>query len=259
MNYVLPSAQTLSKDIASLPIFHGLEPEALRELMNSAHAVQHQKGATLLTQGEPAPRFYVVLEGWCGASKGNTEGQEAILQLFHRGDFFFETVLAESGDISPINLVALTPVHVLSLLPGAVRAAQKRSGVLTTTMMGIATKNAQDLREHIEQLTLHTAEQRVGRFLLQMRFNTSPEGKDIVLPFEKSDIAAYLGIKPETLSRVFKALSKQGFIIDRSHLRMPSPEALCKYCDKIAMRSCPFAAPGKCPLAPVTESASLLR
>lgn len=246
MNYPAPITLNSGKDFASLPVFQGVEADVMRELMISAHAAHYQKGAIFLALGAPISRHYVMLEGWCGASKGNEEGQEAILQIFRRGDFLLEPGPSAFADISLMNLQALTPVQLLTLAPNAVRLALERSQVFTTNILAASIRRCQALRDHIEQLALHSAEQRVGRFLLQMRFNTSPEGNDIVLPFDKALIAAYLNIKPETLSRVFQAFRERGFIIDRSHLTVPSRQALCDYCDRLTMQSCPFANSGDC-------------
>ncbi len=160
-----------------------------------------------------------------------------------------ESAPSAVADISPMNLQALTQVQLLTLSPTAVRFAMERSKTFTTTMLEASLRRCQELRDHVEQLALHNAERRVGRFLLQMRFNTSPDGKDIVLPFDKALIASYLGIKPETLSRTFQTFRERGFIVERSHLTVPSRYALCEYCDTITMRSCPFAHTGDCLIA----------
>jgi CRP-like cAMP-binding protein len=246
MNYASPFVSNLGKDFASLPVFQGVDPDVLREMLATAQTAQYQKGAILVAQGASVSRCYIMLEGWCGASKGNAEGQEAILQIFRRGDFLFESARGLQTDISSMNLQALTPVHLLTLSPGAVGVAQERSSIFMANMLAGSVRRCQDLRDHIEQLTLHSAEQRVGRFLLQVHFSMSPEGHDIVLPFEKASIAAYLGIKPETLSRVLQSFRARGFTVERSHLTMPSREALCSYCDKLTMNSCPFANTGDC-------------
>lgn len=246
MNYAFPFNAGVNKDFESLSVFQGVEPEIVRELIASAHTAQYQKGTIFLGQGAPVSRYYILLEGWCGATKGNAEGQEAILQVFRRGDFLLESSSNAPSDISPINLQALTPVHVLMLVPAAVHQAEKASPVFTANMLAANVLRCQDLRDHIEQLTLHTAEERVGRFLLKLRLNTSAEAQDVVLPFDKSMIAAYLGIKPETLSRVFQAFRDKGFAVERGHVTMPSRQALCKFCDKAMMRACPFANRGDC-------------
>jgi len=240
MSYASSFSVNLLKEVSSLSVFQGVEPDILREMMTSAHVAQYQKGAILLAQGADVSRCYMMLEGWCGASKGNAEGQEALLQIFRRGDFLFELAPSMETDICPINLQALTPVHLLMLAPGTVRLAAEHSVAFMGNLLSASMRRCRDLRDHIEQLTLHNAEQRVGRFLLRLRFSENPEGKDIVLPIDKAHIAAYLGIKPETLSRVFQSFKEKGFTIDRSHLTLPSELALCGYCDKITMQSCPF-------------------
>ena len=256
MNYAASVALSSGKDFASVPMFQGVESDVLRELMASAHTAHYQKGTLFLAQGESVSRSYVMMEGWCGASKVNTEGQEALLQLFHRGDFLLEAGSSVFADISPMNLQALTPVRLFTLAPGAVRLAMDRSMVLTTNMLASSVRLCQELRDHIEQLALHTAEQRVGHFLLQMRFNTCPEGDTIVLPFDKALIAAYLNIKPETLSRVLQSFRKRGFMIERSHLTLPFRQALCEYCDKILMQSCPFAQTADCSIVTTNGAAT---
>ncbi len=231
----------LANDVPSLPIFQGVEAGVLCELLASAHPVQFQKAALVVEQGDPISRYYVMLEGWCGATKGNAEGQEAVLQLFRRGDILFDLTQDINVGRCTTNIEALTQVNLLALTPSAVYAAKTKSQTLTENILKAFGRRVLELRDHIEQLTLHTAEERVGRFLLQLRLNADAESKDIVLPFDKSVMAAYLGIKPETLSRVFQVFRERGFTVARSHLVMPARDALCLYCDKVTMRACPFA------------------
>ena len=137
-----------------------------------------------------------------------------------------------------LNLQALTPVKLLMLSPSIVSNALEHSQIFASNMLAAAMQRCQELRDHIEQLTLRSAEQRVGRFLLQMRFNTSEDGNDIILPFDKAMIAAYLDIKPETFSRILQFFKENGFLIERNHLVVPNRQALCDYCDQATMKSC---------------------
>lgn len=248
MNFPSSLAFSPGKDFAALRIFQGIEPEILRELMGSAHTAQFQKGAVFLAQGEPVSRNYIVLEGWCGASRGNPDGQESLLQLFHHGDLLLDPAPRGTSEICPFNLQALTPVRLLALAAGALRLAIERSHALAANLLTASLRAGQQMRDHIDQLTLHTAEQRVGRFLLQTLFGAGAESSDIVLPFDKALIAAYLNIKPETFSRMLQNFRKQGFVIERSHIKLPSRTALCAYCDKTLLRACPVALLRGCPL-----------
>jgi CRP-like cAMP-binding protein len=233
-------------DLAALPLFRGIDKDILRGVAASSRLVHHDKGTLFLTQGQPVTRFYVVLEGWCGVSKGNAGGQEAILQIFQHGDFLPDPNNAAHIDVSPVNLLALTPLRLIMLSPNIVHNTLLRSPAFNQSMMTAIMHQCQESRDHIEQLTLHSAEERVGRFLLQMRLNTGPGSKDIDLPFDKTLIAAYLGIKPETLSRTLQLFKDQGFVIKRNHVTAPHDQSLCDFCDLTIMKSCQHAHTEQC-------------
>ena len=237
--------------IIKLPLFQGMESDLLHGLIASSRAVEFDKGTVFLAQGQAITRFYIIMDGWCGASRGNVSGQEAILQIFQRGDFLPEADGTLQPDHSPLNLQTLTPVHLLMIAPNIVRNALEHSKAFASNMLAASIHRCNELRDHVEQLTLHTAEERVGRFLLQMRSNDNTSESDIILPFDKSLIAAYLGIKPETFSRTLGFFKEQGFVVEGNHLHVPDRKALCEYCDFVTAQSCRMTHTEACP-----ESAS---
>ena len=242
MKNIAPSPEV----VLHLPLFRGMEAASLSALLAEARIEEYQKGAVFLAQGDLARRGYVVLNGWCGAVKGNVEGHESILQLFQTGDLFPESNSRAPVLASPVNFQALTPLRLLSLSPQAIHQILALSPVFSANMLACFTRQNEELRDHIEQLTLRSAEQRIGRFLLQIRFLHDDMGGNIVLPFDKFMIAAYLGIKPETLSRTLQFFKERGFVAERNHLIVPDRHALCDYCDQTTMQSCRFAHDDAC-------------
>jgi CRP-like cAMP-binding protein len=229
------------------PLFQGMESELLQGLVASARFVEHTKGAVFLEQHRPVTRFYFIVNGWCGAVKTNSEGQESILQLFRHGNCLPAPGGAEPLLTSPVSLQALTPVRLAMLSPTIVHNALERSRIFSANMLAASVQSCNDLRNHVEQLTLHTAEERIGRFLLDMRLASHEKDKAITLPFDKNLTAAYLGIKPETLSRALRNFKDNGFVIERSHLHMPHRRALCHYCDATSAQQCPTGHSEECP------------
>jgi len=71
------------------------------------------------------------------------------------------------------------------------------------------------------------ATQRIARFLLDMQTRLQQSGEaefEFKLPMSREDISNYLGIKPETLSRLMTKLQKKGLIdVDRRHIYLVDP------------------------------------
>jgi len=133
------------------------------------------------------------------------------------------------------------------LLPAAVKAALAKSAIFAANLARAAMRQTQELRAHIEQLTLFDAEQRVGSFLQYVRQSDFGGDLDIDLPFDKVAAASYLGIKPETLSRALHAFRDKGFAVENRHITLPDEMALCGYCDSVTATRCQHHMTPKCP------------
>ena len=236
-----------NRELESMPLFQGMDDVLLHGLVASARLVSYEKGKVFLEQEQAISRFYVIMDGWCGATKTNSNGQESILQIFRRGDFLPEPKQIEAHTINSLNVQALTPIRLAMFAPSLIRNALENSKAFAANMLDAFNRRCNELRDHVEQLTLRTAEERVGRFVLDMRLAIDADSNDVTLPFDKSLIAEYLGIKPETLSRAFQYFKEKGFVIDRNQLHMPDRHALCSYCDSTAEQHCRFAKTDECP------------
>ncbi|MFO1242058.1 MAG: helix-turn-helix domain-containing protein [Rickettsiales bacterium] len=71
--------------------------------------------------------------------------------------------------------------------------------------------------------------------------------KNLKLPYDKSLIAGYLGMKPETFSRTLQSLKEQGIDIDKNQVSLPDVFALCDYCDMELTEKCSRAGTKECP------------
>jgi len=222
-----------------LPIFKNIETDILHELLSSAAKVQFPKGSFILSQDDIISKHYIMLEGWCGASGTTEDGQEFVSQLFKQYDFIGESSLnISSEEISTINIKTFTNVTVLTIPAAAISTAQKKSLVFTANMINMYAEKCKDLRYHIESLALKTSSQKVGQFFLKLKLLSNATGMEIAIPFDKSHIASYLGITSETLSRTLKSFKTRGFTVTKNNIVMPSPYALCEFCDKKAARKC---------------------
>jgi CRP-like cAMP-binding protein len=225
--------------IRTLPLFRGLGVGALEALLRNAHMAHHDKNALLLAQGEPCPRLLILLDGWVKLYKTAPSGEESILHIAGRREALLDTNALMAEGASPVSCRALTRAWVLSLPAAAVRESAVRHRELAAALFTATHARFQKLIGQFEQVTIRTAAERVGWFLLTLSKEYGLDGQALTLPYDKALIAAYLNIKPETLSRALKDLRRRGFIVQRDKIVLPHPKALCDYCDyEIAGRCC---------------------
>jgi len=232
--------------IKALPLFAGLDTASLNELLKYARITSHDKGALIFMQGEQASRFYIILEGWVKLFKGNVDGQESILQVLSTGDNMLETVIFNDTPL-PVNAQAVDNVKLLSIPASMIREKLKNNHALAVNMLSTVSGRSQALISQFEQLTLKTVTQRVGWFLLKLFLESGDRTKNLKLPYDKSLIAGYLGMKPETFSRTLQTLKDQGIDVERSSISLPDVFALCDFCDSDLAAGCSRHNTPECP------------
>lgn len=232
--------------ISSLPLFSEIAETDLRDILRFARVTHHDKGALIFMQGEQASRFYIVLKGWVKLFKGDAEGQESILQVLGTGDALLETAIFNSA-ILPVNAQAIEYVELLSIPSSIMREKLQSNSTLAMNMLSTVAMRSQSMISQFEQLTLKSVSQRVGRFLLKELLHNEERSTHFKLPYDKSLIAGYLGMKPETFSRALQTLRDDGIDVERNEISLPSLFALCQYCDMELAGTCPRHESDECP------------
>jgi CRP-like cAMP-binding protein len=203
----VPSSADLA--VASqIPVFSGLKPEVLDVLLAQARVINLRPGSTLFRQGEPASSFFIIVEGWIKLYRITPAGDEAVLNVFGAGQSFAEAVTFTSGHY-PAMASAVTRTRMIMIPADHVIDCVRKMPEVALAMIASASCHLHLMVSRIEQLTAQSGMQRVADFLISLA--SSVEGPcRIALPYDKSLIAGQLGLKPESLSRVFAKLRSVG-------------------------------------------------
>jgi CRP-like cAMP-binding protein len=224
--------------IGALPIFRGISDVTLRSILKGSRLVDYGKNAAFLRQGETPSKFFVVLDGWVKTHKTNPDGQESILQIAGKKECLLDFGVTQHT-ASTLSAKTITRTQLLVIPSAIMRDHITRNRELAQNILSLTHQRLLRLVGQYEQITLRTAIQRVGWFMANLRLETGLEGEPLNLPFDKALIASYLNIKPETFSRVLKSFKDRGFKIDKHQIVLPSPLALCEYCEPdMAARCC---------------------
>lgn len=160
--------------------------------------------AVIYAQGEPAGPLYLVEFGTVRICRLTTDGRRLITAFHTAGDVFgFE---AGHEHDSYAESVDGTGVRVLRTSCG-----EKP----TSSMLMLALKSLARTQNHLMVLGRRNANERMAALLLDLAERQGDE-KLVHLPMQRNDIADYLGITFETVSRILRVLKDQGAIRLRS-------------------------------------------
>jgi CRP-like cAMP-binding protein/predicted MFS family arabinose efflux permease len=130
--------------LSGLGIFSSASRAMLERLAAAAEEVSTPAGTRIITQGEPADAFYVLIHGTVTVSKTVEDGTQQSLQTLGAGEFFGEIGLLEAGERTA-NVDADTAVELLKL-PGdefiaALTEAPPTTAFLEVTRMRLASSD----------------------------------------------------------------------------------------------------------------------
>jgi CRP/FNR family nitrogen fixation transcriptional regulator len=165
-------------------------------------------------QDEPAEYLYQVISGAVRTYRMLDDGRRQISAFYMPGDIFG----VEAGDVHLSSAEAISDAQVVVVKRSAVLARAEHERDLAKQLWKLTARELQRMQEH-SLLLIKRAEERVAGFLLEMAAR-STAGTAVDLPMSRQDIADYLGLTIETVSRTFTQLAQSGTIALESTRRV---------------------------------------
>lgn len=215
--------------VRSVPLFAGLAEASLLDLLRDAVVRQLPRGGVLFLQGDPASRFFIVIDGWVRLVRSTPEGNEVTIALFGRGESLAEAAVFQHGSY-PVTALIPENSRLLIVSADSFMGRLKADSDLCFAFMASMARRLHQFVQQVEQLSASSTTQRLAMFL--MRCSPAESGAcTIELPIDKALIAARLGMQPETLSRAFAKLRPQGITVSGAHVCIEAIERLRAFCE----------------------------
>lgn len=198
--------QKISNILADVPPFQGAVEDVLKLLEAQAVVRECEKGRILFLQDDPADYFYVIVSGLVKLFRETVDGTQAVIDVLSAGRIFGEcgaflqkkytygTEIVENAELIAIPLSALSK-------------AIEMDGKFSMNMLDFMARRQGKSAREIESLSLQSAPQRIGCFLLQLVPQGEAKNVAVHLPYDKTLIASRLGMQPETFSRALRRLT----------------------------------------------------
>src|SRR6266566_7867020 len=186
------------------PVSSGHAPADVIELMGTI--MPFGRNAEIYGENEPADYLYKVVSGTVRTYKVLVDGRRQIGAFHLPGDIFgFET-----GDEHAFSAEAITDCKIIVIKRRTVMALAARDNDVARQMWELTARELRRVQEH-SLVLIKSAEERVAGFLLEMA-DRVPSSGTVELPMSRQDIADYLGLTIETVSRTLKHLENAAAI-----------------------------------------------
>lgn len=167
----------------------------------------HEGKEEIYGEGEPAEYVYQVVRGAVRTYKLLSDGRRQIGAFHLPGDWFG----LESGASHRLSAEAIIDTTVRLVKRRALDTAAKTDAGVACQLWAVTSGDLRHAEDHMMLLGRKTATERVASFLLEMDRRLSVAGM-LALPMCRRDIADYLGLTLETVSRTLSALQARGVL-----------------------------------------------
>ncbi len=201
-----------------------LDRDELRQLEQLGQRLEYRPNESVFTQEEIVVSCYNVLEGVLRLYKLLPDGRRQIVGFALPGDFLGLSVDGRHG----ISADAVGPAAVCRFVKSSFSRFMDDKPSLLRRLNEFITRDLGEAREQMVLLGRRSAEEKVAIFLVRWRERLArigPLAAITPLPMSRQDIADYLGLTIETVSRTFTKLERDGVIeIVQGGIRLADPK-----------------------------------
>ena len=215
----------LSELLAQHRLLQGLPPGVALHLCLDAQTMQASAGQILFNEGDEARYCLLVDSGQVEILRYSQNGDERVFNVFEPGQMVAEAAMFMPHGRYPMCARAKGAARVYKLSRSSLQEACRRWPELAMNMMAGLSSALYAQVNKVDWISASSAAERLANYLLNLQ---ARQGENIQLPLNQRQLAAHLGIRAETLSRLFTDWQARGYVSgkrsdwqvhDQAHLR----------------------------------------
>lgn len=233
MNDITKAA--LLKGLMQSQLFTGTVEKGLEGFAGIVKMREVKAGETVFSEGEKAEGFYIVIHGRIKIYKISAAGKSQIIHIFGPGSPFGEAAIFMDNRF-PAYAEAITEAGLAYIKFDEFLKYLKKDPQFALNIIATLCMRLKSFLKTIEELSLDEVSTRLAKYLTGLA-ESAPRAKKsdtavVTLNIKKNILANQLGTIPETLSRTFSKLKKQGLIkMDKKTITILSLEKLSELFD----------------------------
>ena len=196
-----------------------LDAASLDDVLAEAEQMTFAPRDMLFQEGDRAGHVFTLVQGTAKLTRLLPDGREQVLGFRFAGD-----VLGYTGaERYPFAAQLLTPAHLCRLERKRLDQLLRRYPALERRLLDLCVQELAATQDQLVTVGRRTAEARVAAFLLSLAEagqRRHQPGSVLDMPMTRSDIADFLGLTLETVSRTLTAFRRRGWVREPAHGRI---------------------------------------
>lgn len=223
-----------------VPIFASLNDEELQKVTSLIVQKKYPKGSLICHEGEPFENLLLINKGKVKVYRNSVDGKEQILYILSEGDFFGERNLLIKEKLADCNAETMEETMVCTITKQDYRQLLLRYPDIGLKIMEELFERIDKLENLLANVNPRETEQRICLMLIEFRNKygkIQPDGTILIdLPLNREEMANYIGLTRETVSRKLNVLKEAGIIdlIGNKKIQINDEKALEDNCNGLS-------------------------
>ncbi len=195
--------------VAQVPLFANLPSDVIFELAGRVQPRDYAAKEMLYTAGSDNSSLLIVHHGKVKTYRISESGHEQVLRVLGPGDFLGENTLLAPGVMDHFAQT-LETAEVCYLSGEDFKDYLLQYPEVSYQMLASLSSRLGQTESQVSTIGGDTVDKRVAQYLLSLAQDKDTD--KLRLAMSKKDLASYLGVTPETLSRKLSAFEQSGWI-----------------------------------------------
>ena len=224
MTFINVSPATPQSILAAHPLFQNLPAAVLQAMCQQADLHSFHPGEVVFHEGDAARHWFLVVQGHVEVVRFGCDGDERVFHRFGPGQCVAEAAMFMAHGRYPMQARSVGTTAAWRLCRCALQRACETHSALGLCLLQDLSRRLYHYINEVEWLTVSSAPQRLAACLLRL---SADQGTRLELPGTQRQVAAHLGIRAETLSRLLSQWQSRRWVQgERRHWTVLNPAAL---------------------------------
>jgi CRP-like cAMP-binding protein len=203
-----------------VPIFSFLDNDELKKIVDMTGNKIYKKGDLLCREGEKSDTLFIINEGGVKISKLTKDGKEQIIHIYTSGDFFGELSIFNNNQTYNFDVYAISDLKICTLTKQNMDDILMSNPTISLKILQVITNRLTQTENLAQNLATNDAEIRIAYMLLELTEKygvVTDNGIQVKLPINREEMASYVGVTRETISRKLTIFEELGILVHKGN------------------------------------------